>query len=577
VPGSYDARRCHVPDLKTCAFRLYANPAPGSSLPRESFPQPHFFGIKPIANYRHPGYFLSCCFLNRETFILDPLRLPPRLIFRPIFRIWAVLLLLALGLAVYHGWHNLSLPFNLDYGEGPVMWQAANILDPRRAYAPLDTGQLVIWNYPPAYLLLARSLSGIQGDLLWSGRFLSFLSGLGITALLTAIIWRALPRRLATPVRICAAATGCFFLCVSCVVDWFSLMRVDFLGLFAVYLGVFLFLSFRSTPWKSYLAFLCFVFAILTKQTYIAAPLACFIVALVLAPARAFRLVLMSVSLGAFVFWFGMHRSNGGFIQHLLTYNVHKFILHRALGGLWEALMDVRLLFLPLVALIVSATSRQTRHRSLRACKARIRRSPFLLALTIEALHFLFALALSFTYGKVGANVNYFLEWNAALCVLAGLCIGMLLKQAFRSPRITIAVAAAFAFPVVLAFTALNMPLRSVMAHSVSQSERKLTNAYRELLPILAVEPGPVLSDDMVLVLRAGKDVVFEPATMNFIAEAGTWDQSAFLRRVHAREFPLIVLSNTPLWHPRVLEAILQNYQSDRVVGPFHLYRPRAF
>ena len=80
----------------------------------------------------------------------------------------------------------------------------------------------------------------------------------------------------------------------------------------------------------------------------------------------------------------------------------------------------------------------------------------------------------------------------------------------------------------------------------------------------------------MILLQRAGKDVVFEPATMDFIAEAGTWDQSAFLRRLQAREFPLIIVSNPSLWNPTVLAAILQNYQPDRVIAPFHLYRPRT-
>ncbi len=521
-----------------------------------------------------PVIFCPAVLSIARPHIVDPLRLPTRLVFRPIFRIWAVLLLLAVGLAVYRGWHNLGVPFNLDYGEGPMMWQAANILNPHRAYASLDSGPLVIWNYPPAYLLLARALSSIQGDLLWSGRFISFISGLGLAALLVAIIWRALPSRFPLQARVCAAGTGCFFLCISCVVDWFSLMRVDFLGLFAVYLGVYFFLSLRSTPWKSYLAFLCFVFAVLTKQTFLAAPLACFIVALILAPARALRLVLMSFGLGAMVFWFGMHRSNGGFIQHLLTYNVHKFSVHRAFGGLWEALMTVRLLLLPLGGLIVSALFRRTRIRSWQRFKAHIRRSPFFFAVSVEALHLLFAFALSISYGKVGSNVNYFLEWNATLCVLAGICIGMVLWQAFRSTRITLSIAAAFAFPVVLAISAFDAPLQFVVGHSVSESQNVLTKDYRELLPVLAAEPGSVLSDDMVLLQRAGKDVVFEPATMNFIAEAGTWDQSAFLRRLQAREFPLIIVSNPSLWNPTVLAAILQNYQPDRVIAPFHLYRP---
>jgi hypothetical protein len=485
--------------------------------------------------------------------------------------IWGVLLLFAVSLAVYRGWHDVSVPYALDYGEGSILWQARNILDSTRAYAPLDAGPLVIWNYTPAYLLVVRALGKLSGDLLWSGRFVSFLCGLGVAGLLAAIVFGALPQRWDLRARLCAAGTAFSFLCIPSVVDWFSLMRVDWLGLLSVYLGVFFFLSSRSTPWKSYVAFSFFVFAILTKQTFIAAPLACFLVTLVLAPGRAIRLALMSSTVGVIAFWVGMRWTHGSFARHLLTYNVHRFSVAHALGGVWQALMEVRLLMVPVAALLLLAVVRARRWQGL---KSRLLRSPFHFTLAVEALHWIMALAISFAYGKVGSNVNYFLEWNAALCVLGGMSLGMLLWQALRTPKISAPIAVTLAFPVLLAASALDNPVvLTIGSRSVYEEFRQRSAAYDQLVPFLAATPGSVLSDDMVLLARAGKDVVFEPATMQYVADAGTWDQSAFLHRVAAKEFALILISSPEEWHPRVLAAILQSYQPDRIVGPFRVYR----
>jgi hypothetical protein len=523
------------------------------------------------------GIFLLALFAGARRPIIQTDSPHSRTIFRPIFWMWGALVLITLVMIACIGWRDLRVPYELDYGEGAVMWQTANILNPARAYAPLDTGPLVIWNYTPAYLFVARAVWKLQGDLLWSGRVISFLSAWGIAALLAAIIYRALPARFGSAVRICAAGTGLFYLSIRSPMNWFPFMRVDWLGLLAAYLGIFFFLSARSKPWKSYLAFLFFIFAILTKQTNIAAPLACFVITLVIAPLRAVRLVMMSAAIGAVTFWLGMHWTHGGFAQHLITYNVHSFRVAHALSGLWEASMDARLFAIPAAALLLLAGSRGRSALRWRRLQAKWKHSPFFLTLGVETLHFLFAFAISLAYGKVGSNVNYFLEWTAALCVLSGMSLGVLLWQALRVPRVTATVAVILLFPLLLAASALDKPLNALFGSRTDQEIRRgRSEAYNELVPYLAATPGTVLSDDMVLLANAGKELVFEPATMRYVAEAGTWEPSGFIARIAAKEFALIVISRPDKWHPRVLAAILQNYEPDRDVGNFQIYRPRS-
>jgi hypothetical protein len=498
---------------------------------------------------------------------------------RPLVWAWAVLLILSVVGPVYHGWKSVGVPVELDYGEGPLMWQVQNLWDQSKSYGSLENGPLVIWNYPPAYLLAVRAVWKVQGDLLWSGRFVSFVSGLGVEFLLAAIIYGVLPRRFGRWVRMCAAGTGLLFLCTQAAFLWLPLMRVDWLGLLATYLGVFLFLTAGEKHWKEYLAFGCFFVAAYTKQTFVAAPIACFLATLVVAPWRALRLGLLLAVSGGAVFWLGMIWTHGGFARHLILYNVHKFSVGRALSGVTTNLADVRLFFVPLGVLVVVAVLRARGARfgrSLKMWKARLRGSPLSMALAVEMMHWFLSFLLSFSYGKSGATFNYFLESNAALCVVAGLVLGILLWEVKGMPRLTATAALVLAIPLLLAGQNLYIVINSfVPGELVRMHQGEQMEAYRQFTPRVLSTSKPVLSDDMVLLMRAGKDVVFEPATMCLMAEVGTWDASGFERRMESGDFGAIIVSRPDIWDPRLLAALRKSYQLDGTSGRYQLYLPR--
>jgi hypothetical protein len=493
--------------------------------------------------------------------------------------VWALVFVFVVAGPVYHGWKKMGVPFELDYGEGPLMWQAQNLWDHNRAYRSLEEGPLVIWNYPPAYLMAVRGVWKVDGDLLWSGRFVSFVSGIGVAVLLAAIIYRFLPARFGRWVRLCAAGTGFLFLSTMPAFLWLPLMRVDWLGLFATYLGIFLFLSAGDKHWKMYLAFVCFFVAAYAKQMFLAAPMACLLATLVVAPWRALRLGLLLAILGGGVFALGMALTNGGFERQLILYNVHKFSVGRALSGVSENMADVRLFFVPLgmIALLGVVRARERGFvRAWESCRARLRRSPLYMALVVEMIHWSICFLFSFAYGKTGATYNYFLEPNAALCVVAGLAVGILLWEALRVPRVTALAAVSLALPLLLAGQDLYTGINSfVPGELVKSHERDELEAYRQFIPRLASAPGSVLSDDMVLQVRAGKDVVFEPATMGMLAEVGTWDDSRFAQRIEAKEFGLIVISKPDIWDPRLTAGMRTAYQLDGSIGRYRVYRPR--
>ncbi len=351
-------------------------------------------------------------------------------------------------------------------------------------------GALVTWNYPPVYLVAAWGVWKVQGDLLWSGRFLSYVSALGVEFLLAAIIYLSLPRRFGPWGRFCAAGTGLLFLCTEASFLWLPLMRVDWLGLLATYLGIFLFLSAGEKHWKAYLAFACFFVAAYTKQTFLSAPIACFLATLVVAPRRALRLGLLLAAAGGAVFWLGMVWTRGGFARHLILYNVHKFSVGRALSGVVTNLADVRLFLVPLGMLVLLMLFRLREARFGKTWglwKARLRRNPLYLALTVEMIHWFLSFLLSFSYGKTGATINYFLESNAALCVVAGLAVGILLWEVKRMPRVTAMAALVLVIPLALAGQNLYVVVNSfVPGELVRMHQREQTEAYRQFTPQIA-------------------------------------------------------------------------------------------
>jgi len=460
------------------------------------------------------------------------------------------------------------------------MWQVMNLFDRHRSYAALGVGREVVWNYPPVYLICVRLFALVSPSLLWTGRLLSWLSALGIAALLCGIIYISLPRRFGYAVRIAAAATGLLYLCADPVLHWVPLMRVDVLGVLLTYLGLFFFISSRgATSWKVYLAFFCFFLAVWTKQNFLSAPFVCLLVALFLTPRRALRLCAIYGVAGVLVFWLGMKWTSGGLALNTITYNFHAFSLHRAIAGISENIVEVRIFFVLFGALVVTTLLRASEGRAKfgRAkWVARLRHNPFFFSLIVLTLHFAAAFVISFGYGKNGSNMNYFLEWTAALVVLSGLAVGLLFRELQRAPRPTLGLIAASLFVLFLPFQLLGRTKKTM--HPLAQFEIEKDQerqAYERMIPLIKNAQGQVLSDDMVLLIFAGKDVVYEPATMQFLAEKGGWSPVGFERRIASREFPFIITTSTQFWYPGVTDAIDDAYEQDLVIGKYRLYKPR--
>ena len=100
--------------------------------------------------------------------------------------------------------------------------------------------------------------------------------------------------------------------------------------------------------------------------------------------------------------------------------------------------------------------------------------------------------------------------------------------------------------------------------------------ALQALVERVRATSAPVLSDDMVLLIKAGKPVPWEPAIFTELTAVGRWDQNPFVATIKSRQFAFVITSGQPgeklfdsRHTPEVADAIetayprLEQYQAD--------------
>jgi trehalose/maltose transport system permease protein len=178
----------------------------------------------------------------------------------------------AVSLFVAHGLAALDFPYTLNYGEGPILDQAARLQDLKNIYpADLSEPPYAVSNYPPLFVLLQAPLVWAFGPGFWYGRAISLASTIAVAALI------ALTVHAFTRDKTASLAGGLTFLAAPFVLHWSSLDRVDMLGLALSWAGLYALV--RCPDRRGViLSVLFFVAAIYTRQTYaLAAPLAAFV------------------------------------------------------------------------------------------------------------------------------------------------------------------------------------------------------------------------------------------------------------------------------------------------------------
>jgi hypothetical protein len=474
-----------------------------------------------------------------------------------------------------YAWQALGYPYSLDYGEG-IVWQQALLIPGPRMYGPIDAYPFIVFHYPPLYHLAVRGLGQMGVDLVLAGRLISLVATLAIAVLAFLVVARA-ARPSIGRLAYLAGAIGALavFTCMP-MFRWSVLMRVDMLAIALSFLGLYATLRAQDRPSLVYAAGLAFLLALYTKQTSLPAPFAALCVMAIVHPRTALRAGAAAIALGLAGFTAFTWYTDGGFARHLVLYNVNRFELAGGLDFGWRVVRGHALyglvvaLFVPLAwrALIADLGPGDR----LRALRSRLRSDPWALALALVTVYLAATTATLVAVAKVGASYNYFLEWLCACCVLVGMAAAGALRASVAPRRVassTARLAIAIGLPALLVAQATFNPTRWLLPPDPAERPR-----LAALLERIRAAPQPVLSEDMTLLLRAGKEVPIEPAIFTELSHKGVWDPRRLIELIAAHRFAFVVCEepfNDQRWTPEMRRAIESAYPNREDFPPYSL------
>jgi hypothetical protein len=449
---------------------------------------------------------------------------------------------------------SITHPFPIDYGEAPLVDQAMRLASGANIYrTDISTPPYTISNYPPLFIAVILPFVELFGPNFWAGRLISTLC-----ALLSAFFVYRIMLRL-TRDRFASLAGGLILLANPFVVHWSSLLRIDLLALALSLSGLLVLLPWPLSRLRLLAGAALLVAAIYTRQSYaLAAPLAAFCWLLFKNWRRAIALAGIVALMSLVIFFFIDLATLNGFFYNIVTANVNEFGLDRLKWNLLH-LWDVMPILLVVSAFCLVLFTRKLGTYSLV--------TPYLIGGALSAL----------TIGKIGSNVNYFLELSAGLSLAAASVLAWLYRiQPSRFLRAVVLMA--------LAFQSVLM-LHNTMTDYLPDLNGRRANisGLRKLEARVAASQGPVLADEyMGMINLAGRSLYIQPFEVTQLSLAGLWDQKPLLNSITKQEFPLILIHFFPnydvykeRWTPEMLSAIHSAYTPVEEYADTRVYVPK--
>jgi hypothetical protein len=458
------------------------------------------------------------------------------------------------GLFAQLGWSVIAFPYPVDYGEGPLLDQAVRLARFENIYdRDLGSAPYAVANYPPLYVLAQVPWVRLFGPAFWYGRLLSWLS-LAAAAVLIALLLQALTRE-----WLASIVGGATLLAMPYVAYWAPLFRVDSLALALSLGGLYVLVRRPVRPSTLVASAGLLTAAVCTRQSYaLAAPLAAFVWLATHGRSRrpAFQFAAILVG-GTGAVFLALHLvTDGGFLFHTITANVNEFRPDR----LWHHLRE--LTFLMPVFLAVALAFVVTGHRDHDGAWRLI--TAYLAGATLAGM----------TIGKVGSNVNYWLELCAASSLAAGAALARLRSRPWA--RRAVALFLLVQLSVLLGGTRYQAHLRWKLEQHP---------ALNELMELVRDTEGTVVADEALgLLPLAGRRVHAQPFELTQLAHRGAWDPAPFLAELDRRDFAAVLVYRVPWspihrtrWTPEMLERLERSYHPAATIGHTVVYRPKEF
>jgi hypothetical protein len=460
----------------------------------------------------------------------------------------------------------ITFPFELDYGEG-IVWQQALLIPGSRMYGDIKQFPFIVFHYTPIYHLAVRAMAALGIDTLAAGRGITLAAAIAIGVLTGGIASTGVREITSTSARVAGAAVaGLMVLTYQPVQFWAVTMRVDLLAIAFSTAGVYLAIVAGQRTIILCAAILMFVLAVYTKQTELSAPIAAILVAAVVNARSTLRALAFGLLIGGTAFMILQLTTSGGFWHHVFEYNVHnRFFLQGAIDLVLSQKRDAVGVLVGVVAFTFLWWAEATANlvSNINGWVDALRESRRLRALVIVSLWFGFASAQLVSIAKWGASTNYFIEWLCITTAPIGMVASLVWDRvANRNEAALFAGLAGLLLSLTLVEHALHRPL---FENPIVDDPNGIA-LRRHLVNLIRENSKPSLSEDMVLLLRAGQTVPIEPAIFADLTLTGMWDQRPFLSLIHDHVFNLIILrqgyDEVGFFTKEVENSIQSNYPS---------------
>jgi hypothetical protein len=430
--------------------------------------------------------------------------------------------------------YYLPVPYSLNFEEGIILNAAVRITHGQTPYPPVGGPPYVVDPYGPVfYYTLAPLVKWFGAGFLWP-RVLALTAGLAASLFIVLLLRRW------TGAWAISLAFGLLYLAMPLERTWSFILRVDFFALALALAGLYGF----SKGWRPIWPALLFLAALYSKPSFIAAPLACWAAAMWGGERRrgwtfiGWMAAMGLAGLGALAYF-----TQGWGLFHIFrTYpDPYEF------GHYSSTMLPVALVDFPLLFAGAALAVRDIRQRTL----------------SLPLAYLLLATAVTLTAGKLGADTNQLLEWQAALCLAAG--CGYYAMRSLPKPEPGLAL-----IPVGLALVVLGTAL-----HNPRTDPRVVgcADAYR----FAAQHPGELLSQNPGAAVLSGKTVwLSNPFEYKYLCDAGLLSQQPLVRLVQQKFFGLILAdgeisqlrerpfnakNTAAIWPKPFVEALEQNYR----------------
>jgi 4-amino-4-deoxy-L-arabinose transferase-like glycosyltransferase len=446
-------------------------------------------------------------------------------------------------------WLFLRSPFSPDYGEGQVLAIIQRMVLDGTFFGDLQRYPMVHSVYPPVFPLLNVPGYLLFGPTLLQPRLVSFLATLVLGPLLFATIRRR------TREAWMAAAFALLFFAPWFVQTWAAMARVDMLAQMLSLAGLYSFdRLWPARGIRRYVPFLIFGLAFYTRQTTLVAP-AAVLGALLLEREhrrdlpRALAAFVGPVVLALLLMAWA---TRGEAWRHLVPYAATAGYDLEHMARWYGSFL---LLASPLLLVVAAGLVRRPRALLTGA------NLPF-------ALFWVLSMAALTTIAKEGAAQNYFIEPYMATLLLAAVALGEL-AFARDVPR--------GAWPAVLLVAVLAVAFFGRGLSWLPQPIRapRRARAFIALDEAVKATTGPILSENLSVLVVNRKRVWVEPWGLMLLGRRGTWDPGMLVGDCRRQMFALVVTE----WRLREIaglsDCLDEAYVPWKNLGPYQLLRPK--